>query len=127
MGAAVERGDERASRPLSEIKAELFKALGHAGRVRILEVLCEGERTVTELVGLVGLEASHLSQQLGVLRRAGVVVARREGSTVTYSIVNAEVAELLAVAKRFLLTTLSARQELIAGLQPTQVRLRPGR
>ena len=127
MGAAVEPVDERASRPLSEIKAELFKALGHAGRVRILEVLCEGERTVTELVGLVGLEASHLSQQLGVLRRAGVVVARREGSTVTYSIVNAEVAELLAVAKRFLLNTLSARQELIAGLQPTQVRVRPGR
>ena len=127
MGAAVEPVDERASRPLSEIKAELFKALGHAGRVRILEVLCEGERTVTELVGLVGLEASHLSQQLGVLRRAGVVVARREGSTVTYSIVNAEVAELLAVAKRFLLTTLSARQELIAGLQPTQVMVRPGR
>ena len=127
MSAAVEPVDERASRPLSEIKAELFKALGHAGRVRILEVLCEGERTVADLVGLVGLEASHLSQQLGVLRRAGVVVARREGSTVTYSIVNAEVAELLAVAKRFLLDTLSARQELIAGLQPTQVLVRPGR
>ena len=127
MSAAAEAVDDGASRPLSEIKAELFKALGHAGRVRILEVLCEGERTVAELVGLVGLEASHLSQQLGVLRRAGVVVARREGSTVTYSIVNAEVAELLAVAKRFLLDTLSARQELIAGLQPTQVLVRPGR
>ena len=46
-------------------------------RVRVLEVLCDGEHTVTELVPLVGLEASHLSQQLGVLRRAGVVVARR--------------------------------------------------
>jgi ArsR family transcriptional regulator len=87
--------------------------------VRILEVLCERERTVTELVPLVGLEASHLSQQLGVLRRAGVVVARREGSTVTYAIVNGEVAELLAVAKRFLIETLSARQELLAGLRGT--------
>ena len=76
---------------------------------------------------LVGLEASHLSQQLGVLRRAGVVVARREGSTVTYSIANAEVAELLAVAKRFLINTLSASQELLAGLQGTQVMVRPGR
>ena len=127
MGAAAEPVDDRASRPLSEIKAELFKALGHSGRVRILEVLCEGERTVTELVPLVGLEASHLSQQLGVLRRAGVVAARREGSTVTYSIANAEVAELLAVAKRFLINTLSARQELIAGLQGTQVMVRRGR
>ena len=70
------RAEPSASRPLSEIKADLFKALGHAGRVRVLEVLCQGDRTVTELVPLVGLEASHLSQQLGVLRRAGVVVCR---------------------------------------------------
>ena len=118
--AAAEPVDDSASRPLSEIKAELFKALGHPGRVRILEVLREGERTVTELVPLVGLEASHLSQQLGVLRRAGVVVARREGSTVTYSIANAEVVELLAVAKRFLINTLSASQELLAGLRGTR-------
>lgn len=58
-----------ASRPLSEIKAELFKALAHPGRVRVLELLRDGERSVAELVPLVGLEASHLSQQLGVLRR----------------------------------------------------------
>jgi DNA-binding transcriptional ArsR family regulator len=119
--------DDSASRPLSEIKAELFKALGHAGRVRVLEVLSEGERTVTELVPLVGLEASHLSQQLGVLRRAGVVVARREGSTVIYSLANAEVAELLAVAKRFLIDSLSVSQELLAGLRGTPVTVRPGR
>lgn len=119
--------DDSTSRPLSEIKAELFKALGHAGRVRVLEVLSEGERTVTELVPLVGLEASHLSQQLGVLRRAGVVVARRDGSTVIYSLANAEVAELLAVAKRFLIDSLSGRQELIAGLRGTPVSVRPGR
>jgi DNA-binding transcriptional ArsR family regulator len=124
---AREREDGPASRPLSEIKAELFKALGHAGRVRILEVLCEGERTVTELVPLVGLEASHLSQQLGVLRRAGVVVPRREGSMVVYSIASPEVAELLAVAKRFLIDSLSARQELLAGLRGTPVTVRPAR
>jgi DNA-binding transcriptional ArsR family regulator len=111
------RADDSASRPLSEIKADLFKALGHAGRVRILEVLCQGDRTVTELVPLVGLEASHLSQQLGVLRRARVVVARRQGSTVAYSIANAEVAELLAVAKRFLIDTLSTSQDLLADLR----------
>ena len=105
------------SRPLSEVKAELFKALGHAGRVRILEVLSDGEHTVTELVALVGMEASHVSQQLAVLRRAGVVVARRDGPMMIYSLASEQVAELLAVAKRFLLDSLSARQELIAGLR----------
>ena len=61
------------NRPLSEIKAELFKALAHPARVRALEVLVEGEHTVGELQPLVGIESSHLSQQLGVLRRAGLV------------------------------------------------------
>jgi DNA-binding transcriptional ArsR family regulator len=112
----VERGRGVVSRPLSEVKAELFKALGHAGRVRILEVLSDGEQTVTELVELVGMEASHVSQQLAVLRRAGVAVARRDGSMMVYSLASDQVAELLAVAKRFLLDSLSARQELIAGL-----------
>lgn len=110
------------SRPLSEIKAELFKALGHSGRVRILEVLADGEHTVTELVPLVSLEPSHLSQQLGVLRRAGVVVARREGSTVTYSLASSQVAELMAVAKRFLIDSLSTSEGLLAELRRTPVR-----
>jgi DNA-binding transcriptional ArsR family regulator len=118
---------DAASRPLSEIKAELFKALGHAGRVRALEVLSERERSVTELVPLVGLEASHLSQQLGVLRRAGLVVARREGSTVTYSLANGDVAELLAVAKRFLIGSLSVSEELLVGLRGSAERALSGR
>jgi ArsR family transcriptional regulator len=117
MSRSSQKLDELTDRPLSEIKAELFKALGHPGRVRALEVLAEGDRTVTELVPLVGLEASHLSQQLGVLRRAGVVVARREGSTVTYSLATPAVAELLAVAKQFLIDSLTAHQELLAGLR----------
>jgi ArsR family transcriptional regulator len=112
------------SRPLSEIKAELFKALGHPGRVRILEVLADGEHSVTELLTLVGLEASHLSQQLGVLRRAGVVTARRDGSTVRYAVASDEVVELLAVAKRFLLDGLRARQELLAVVDASSVDVR---
>ena len=68
--------------PLSEVKAELFKALAHPARVRVLEVLVDGERSVGELQPLVGIELSHLSQQLGVLRRAGLVTARKERSTV---------------------------------------------
>ena len=110
-------GELVASRPLSEIKAELFRALAHPGRVRVLEILRDGERTVTELVPLVGLEASHLSQQLAVLRRARIVTSRREGSTVTYAIRDQEIVELLAIARRFLINSLSVSQELLADLQ----------
>ena len=106
-----------ASRPLSEIKAELFRALAHPGRVRVLEILRDGERTVADLVPLVGLEASHLSQQLGVLRRARIVSSRREGSRVIYAIRDEEIVELLAVARRFLINSLSVSQELLVDLR----------
>ena len=104
-------------RPLAEIKADLFKALAHPGRVRILEVLRDGDRTVAELLPLVGLEPSHLSQQLAVLRRARVVTAQRSGSSVTYAIADDDIVELLSIARRFLITSLSANQELLAGLR----------
>ena len=105
------------SRPLSEVKADLFKALAHPGRVRVLEVLREGEHTVAELIPLVGLESSHLSQQLGVLRRAGVVTASRSGSSVRYSIADPAIVELLDVARRFLISSLTARQQLLSDLR----------
>lgn len=104
------------SRPLSEVKAELFKALGHPARVRALEVLAEGERTVSDLQPLVGIESSHLSQQLGVLRRAGVVTTRKEGSSVIYSLADPLVAELLSVAKLLLRVQLDSAQELLRDL-----------
>lgn len=104
------------SRPLSEVKAELFKALGHPARVRVLEVLAEGDHTVGELQPLVGIESSHLSQQLAVLRRAGLVTARREGSSVRYALRDPLVADLLAVAKQLLVRTLSDTRDLLADL-----------
>ena len=108
--------DPGVSRPLSEIKAELFKALGHPGRVRILEVLRDGDCTVAELIPAVGLESSHLSQQLAVLRRARVVTAIRSGSSVSYSIADPAIVELLAAARSFLINSLSLSQELLADL-----------
>ncbi|MFN8037627.1 MAG: metalloregulator ArsR/SmtB family transcription factor [Acidimicrobiales bacterium] len=104
------------NRPLSEIKAELFKALAHPARVRALEVLTEGERSVSELQPLVGIESSHLSQQLGVLRRAGLVTTRKEGSAVIYALRDPLVGELLAVAKRLLLSSLTITRELLDDL-----------
>jgi ArsR family transcriptional regulator len=84
--------------------------------VRALEVLSEGEHTVSDLQPLVGIESSHLSQQLAVLRRAGLVVTRKEGSSVVYGLRDPLVAELLAVAKQLLLASLTQTQDLLAGL-----------
>src|SRR6266498_3644138 len=88
-------GPSGLSEPISEIKAELFKALGHPARIRILEVLADGERSVGELQPLVGIELSHLSQQLAVLRRARLVTSRKEGASVIYAVRDKTVVELL--------------------------------
>ena len=103
--------------PLSEVKAELFKALAHPARIRALEVLADGERSVSDLQPLVGIESSHLSQQLGVLRRAGLVTTRKDGSSVIYALRDPLAAELLLVAKRFLLSSLTETSDLLADLR----------
>ena len=110
-------GSEAMSQPISEIKAELFKALAHPARIRILEVLADGERSVGEMQPLVGIELSHLSQQLAVLRRARLVTSRKEGSSVFYAVKDRLVVELLRVAKRFLISSLSETSDLLADLR----------
>lgn len=99
------------------MKAELFRALAHPARILALEVLTGGEHTVGEIQALVGIESSHLSQQLAVLRRARLVTARKEGSSVIYAIKDKTVAELLRVAKRFLINSLSETSDLLADLR----------
>jgi DNA-binding transcriptional ArsR family regulator len=103
--------------PISEIKAELFKALAHPARIRVLELLSDGERTVGEMQPLVGVESSHLSQQLGVLRRARLVSTRKVGSAVYYSIRDPRLVELLAVAKQLLINSLSESEDLLTDLR----------
>jgi ArsR family transcriptional regulator len=106
--------------PVYEVKAELFRSLAHPVRVRALEVLADGERSVTELAAEVGVEPSHLSQQLAVLRRADLVTTRREATTVFYAIRHPLLVELLAVARRLLISSLEGTQALLADLTETE-------
>lgn len=105
------------TRPIYQVKADFFKTLAHPARIRVLELLREGERSVGDLIPEVGLEASHLSQQLGVLRRANVLQARKEGSSVYYSVTDPRIFELLEVAKAILTTSLSESRQLLAELE----------
>ena len=103
--------------PLHQVKAELFKTLGHPARVRALEMLSTGERSVGELQRELGLESSHLSGQLAVLRHAGLVTTRKQGTSVFYSLAAPEVAELLAVARRILTEVLVEQTEVLRDLR----------
>lgn len=90
-------------RPLYEIKANLFKGLAHPYRIRILEILSGSpEVSVAHMITETGLEASHLSQHLSVLRKYGLVESERRGSTVYYRLAFLAIADLLSVARSLL-------------------------
>jgi DNA-binding transcriptional ArsR family regulator len=107
------------SKPLYQLKAEFFKTLGHPARIRVLELLSLREHAVAEMVPQVGVEPANLSQQLAVLRRAGLVTTRKEGATVYYSPASSHVAELLVAARRILSGVLSGQVELLEDLRAT--------
>ena len=85
--------------PLYIAKAEFFRTLGHPARVRILELLREGERSVGTLQTELGLDSGGTSQHLAALRRIGVVESRKEGTSVFYRVPDGEVFRLLEVAR----------------------------
>lgn len=105
-----------ARRPLYEVKANLFKGLAHPVRLRVLEILAAtADVSVTDLLADTGLEASHLSQHLSVLRRHNLVVAKRRGSQVFYRLAYPRVAELLTVARSLMIEILeTTRQQLVS-------------
>ncbi|MFJ7727612.1 ArsR/SmtB family transcription factor [Neobacillus sp. NPDC097160] len=85
---------------MQRFKAEFFKALAHPLRIRILELLAEGDKSVNEMQTLVGSEGSAVSQQLQVLRAKNIVSGTKEGNKVIYTLKDPMIIELLAVAKQ---------------------------
>lgn len=106
-----------ASVPLYQAKADLFRTLGHPTRIRVLELLQDGPRAVHELLVEIDIESSNLSQQLGVLRRAGLVTSARDGSTVVYTLATPDVAQLLLYGRRILASMLDEHDRLLAELR----------
>ena len=114
---------DSAERPLYEIKANLFKALAHPARIRILEILSSTGRPtpVSEILAETGLEPTLLSQHLAVLKRHYVVSGERVGNAVYYELAHPKISELLLIARTFLTDTLGARRdqlEMLGSLPP---------
>ena len=79
--------------------AAVAKAIGHAHRLELLELVAQGERTVERLADYTGLSIANVSQHLQHLRRAGLVVARRQAKFVFYSLADTGVLQLLAALR----------------------------
>lgn len=109
---------------LQSFKADLFKALAHPTRIRLLELLRDGEKSVSELQLGLGTEGSTVSQQLAILRMKNLVETRKAGTLIYYRIRDIQVHQLLDVARAMFEAHLTALQALSreSALPPTAVR-----
>jgi ArsR family transcriptional regulator len=103
--------------PLYVTKAALFRTLGHPARVRILELLRDGELSVGALQEELGLDSSGTSQHLAALRRIGLVGSRREGTSVYYRASDEQVFALLEVGRSLIARSLAEQQSLLEELE----------
>lgn len=91
----------------AELDARFFRGLADPCRVRILELLLDGEKNVSELVEQTGLAQNRVSTHLGCLRTCGFVAARRDGRFVYYQVTDPRVRELLRLARQVIVENAS--------------------
>ncbi|WP_420812638.1 ArsR/SmtB family transcription factor [Planococcus versutus] len=104
---------------MQQFKAEFFKALAHPLRIRILEILADGKKSVNEIQQLAESEGSAVSQQLTVLRSKNIVTGSKEGNRVIYSLRDPLIIELLDVAKNIFNNQLSETITILDRLNDT--------
>jgi DNA-binding transcriptional ArsR family regulator len=104
-------------RPVYEVKAGLFRVLGHPARVRIVELLRDGEKSVGALQAELGLESGATSQHLAALRRVGLVESRREGTSVFYRASDRKVFDLLEAGRLLVTRRLEEQQSMLRDLE----------
>ncbi|MEV0590737.1 ArsR/SmtB family transcription factor [Nonomuraea cavernae] len=107
--------------PLYQAKAEFFRMLGHPVRIRVLELLQDGPVPVRDLLAAIDVEPPNLSQHLAVLRRSGIVMSAREGSSVVYQLAGGDVADLMRAARRILTAMLTDQHDLLEELRSSEV------
>jgi DNA-binding transcriptional ArsR family regulator len=112
-GASAEAIQRRA---VYQMKAEFFRILGHPVRVRILELLKDGERTVGDLQNELQMDSSGTSQHLGVLRKHGILEGRRVGTSVFYTVRDPRIFQLLEVSRQILTSSLTESQAVLGEL-----------
>jgi ArsR family transcriptional regulator len=102
---------------LQVFKAQFFRALAHPTRIRLLEILVRGGRTVQELQEALTLDQPIVSQQLAVLRNQGIVSAQKVGLSVRYTVRDPLVGDLLDVARRIFDNHLGNTRDLLRELR----------
>jgi len=107
---------------LRSYKANVFQSLSHPTRIAIVEALREGELSAGTIQERLGIEQANLSQHLAVLRSRQIVVNRKEGNQVFYSLSNPVLSEVLDVMRRYFQANLTEAVQMLSEIEaePTQ-------
>ena len=115
--APLPRTDPALQEALRRFKADIFQVLGHPRRIHIVECLRDGERAVKDIQAELGIEAPAVSQHLAVLRAKKLVVARKAGNQVFYSLRDPLLVDVLDTMRRYFHAHLEDAMELLRALQ----------
>jgi DNA-binding transcriptional ArsR family regulator len=107
------------SDPIYTLQSDFFRVLGHPARIKILELLRDGERTVGDLQAALSLDSGGTSQHLAVLKRNGLLESRRERTSVYYSVRDPRMFQLLEAARQILTSGLADATSLLRELEET--------
>ena len=98
---------------LRRFKADIFQALAHPTRIAVMELLEGGELSAGELIEKLGIEQSNASQHLAVLRSKQLVVNRKSGNQVFYSVRDPMLFDVLALMRRYFQNHLKEAMEML--------------
>lgn len=98
--------------PLFSTVAGYFAILAEPARLKIMHAICEGERSVTEIVADTGISQTNVSRHLGLMHRQGVVVRRRDGKQIYYRVADETMPELCRVVCERMAKTMDERRPL---------------
>jgi len=107
------------NKTIFDMQAEVCKTIANPKRLEIIHCLKEGEKTVSELVEILGVPKANVSQHLAVMRTKGVLVNRRDGVNIYYSISNPKVVQACTLMKDVLTEQMRERSKLLAGEKVT--------
>ena len=96
-----------------ELHAEICKILSNSKRLEILNLLRNGEKSVSELISLAKITQANLSQHLAILRRKDIVTTRREGTNIYYKIANPKIIQACDIIREVLIEQLAEKEKLV--------------
>ena len=95
-----------------DLQAEISKTIAHPLRIAILHILKDGEKTVNELVDIIGASQSNISQHLALMRQRQIVKTRKSGSSVYYRVANPKISQACNTMREVLMEQLNQKQKI---------------